>query len=215
MDIQIIGPWVLLAVGTFILVSAAITHLRGRQQTRGWPWIWVFGLGTAGVGLYGPTFLVPYGKFLKPLLQMQESPNAKTYASTFEAVGRNEIPPEYQEMALAYALDRPIPDMESVLTKAVTQAPQGRGKTALAQSLDSLKARKRMAMEVAEAQPSERPAPNIESTIANIAKMDPASRALLDRQTLLRGGSQPDDDQRRRFDLLTATPRDRRVRPED
>jgi hypothetical protein len=215
MDIQIIGPWVLLAVGAFILVIAAIKHVRSTQPGKGWPWAWVFGLGTAGVGLYGPTFLVPYAEFLKPLMGMVDSPNAETYASAFEAVGRNEIPPDYQEVALAYALDRPIPEMEPILARAVDQAPEGRGKEALAQSLESLKARKRMALKAAEAPPSrpDEPGPSIEETIANVEELDPASRALLDERALLRGRAQPSDDERRRLRVLTGSPRVRRAAP--
>src|SRR5688572_15933168 len=70
--------------------------------------LFVFGLAAAGLGAYGPMFLEPYGKFLQPLFAAVSSPTKPTYSELFHKIGNGSLPPKYQEVALAYAMDRPI-----------------------------------------------------------------------------------------------------------
>ncbi len=140
MLIEIIGPWILLIVGVLMLGAGAVAVSRGKPPNK--PWIWIIGLATSGTGVYGPTFLTPYAKLINPILAMQRSPGVETYTAVFDEVAKGTLDPEYQELALAYALDRPIDGMDDLLTSAIDSATDQDGKTALQQASEALQGKK-------------------------------------------------------------------------
>ena len=185
MTIEVVGPWVLLAVGVFMLVSGAVAVLRGAGPKK--PWIWMFGLAASGVGLYGPAFLVPYARFLDPIMAMQGSPDTETYGKVFDEVGEGELPPEYQELALAYALDRPIPDMENLLETAVSAASDPGGKEALTVSLEALRCKMNFgeALWDAHSQTSDGAGSAADRVVEDLSRLDSGTRSVAIRPLLL------------------------------
>ncbi len=131
MNIEQIGPWLLLAAGLAMLGAATVAACRG-QAPKG-PWIFFFGFASAGCGVWGPGFLDYYAK-LAPIFNMQQFPDAESYADVFAKIGDGSLSPEYQELAVAYALDRPIDNMDEVLDGAIKAAPDPGGKAVLEQA---------------------------------------------------------------------------------
>ena len=147
MDIQIIGPWVLLGVGVLTLIGALWVTVRQIAPRRSWI-LWVFGFAIAGVGAYGPLFLKPYGEFLDVVFRMQDSPGPDTHKEVFKMIGDRQVPPKYQKLALAYALENPVEGMDELLEKAIENSTDPRGKQALVIAQESLKGKKKLADEL-------------------------------------------------------------------
>lgn len=211
MSIEVTGPWILLAVGAFMLIVATLSSFRkGPPKGR---WISIIGLATCGVGVYGPVFLIPYGKFISPLLQMQQSPDAQTYEQAFEAVARGDLPSEYQELALAYALDRPIDGMDQLLAQAVDHAQNPGGKKALREARASLRGKMQAASKLASSMVT--PTGVVDDEAARrIAEFDPAMRALIARPLLKLSDERLGGLNRRALESFAA-PRELRARRAD
>jgi hypothetical protein len=140
MNIQAIGPWVLLGVGTLALLAAV------KQPTPKGLWMpWVFGFAIAGVGVYGPVFLHSYSEFVKTLLAMQKAPSPDTYADVFQKVGSGDIPPDYGKIALSYSLERPVEGMDQLLETAIQKATDPQGKQALIEAKKTLEGKQQAA----------------------------------------------------------------------
>lgn len=214
MSIQTIGPWILLTVGTFILSSGAIALLRGVPSKK--PWIWIFGLATCGVAIYGPAFLIPYEKFISSILEMQHSPTNKTYAKVFDQVGHGDIPPDYQELALAYALDRPIPGMEDLINKAISEAPNENGRTALMSSLDAIQSKKAVGEVLQDvlSSPTDNESTANKKLIDNISRFDSATKLFATQAVLLNPNIKFTPENKERLKSFTQ-PRKSRVRQQN
>lgn len=172
MNIQAIGPWVLLGVGTLALLAAVLGSLR-RPPPKGLWMPWIFGFAIAGVGVYGPVFLQSYTEFVKVLLEMQEAPSPKTYAQVFEKVGSGELPADYSEIALSYSLERPVEGMDRLLENAIKNATDPKGKEALLDAQKTLEG-KQQAAEVLETAIERGTVPP-----ETIRRLDAATRSML------------------------------------
>lgn len=181
MEIESVGPWLLLGVGVFLLLAGAVATVRPNPPR--WPWIWVFGLACAGIGAYGPAFMEPYGKWVKLLLEMDES-SPQTYADVFERIGRGDLPPKLQDMALSYALNRPIERMDQELKRAIKNAGDDRGRGALHETQLAFEQRAEVATEICNilAQRERRPAERTAVTAETLMKFDPVTRLHLTRE---------------------------------
>ncbi len=184
MDIQVLGPWIIMGLGTVGVLGAVFVSVRQTAPKGLWA-MWFFSFAILGVGVYGPAFLEPYGKFVQPLLAMLQSPSAATYKAVFEDVASGELPPEYQEIALAYALESPVEGMEELLDEAISGSTDPAGKLALRGARESLDGKKRVAAELLRDQGL---------TAERIKRFDPATRALVIRPLL----KQTDDSLRER-----------------
>lgn len=169
MNIQTVGPWILLGVGTVTLLGAAFVSVR-HSAPKGLWLMWVFGFAIAGVGVYGPAFLEPYGKLIRPIMAMLASPNAATYNAVFDKVASGELPPEYQDIGLAYALERPIEDMDQLFTEAIQNSTDPAGKLALEEAQATLEGKKLVADELAK---------RSSLTVEDIKRFDPTTRQLV------------------------------------
>jgi hypothetical protein len=206
MQIAVIGPWVLLVLGVVTLLAAVWASVTKPNPTRLWL-MWVFGLAIAGIGIYGPVFLGPYQQFIGAITAMQEKPNQDTYKEAFVKVGKGELPPRYQEVVLAYALDRPVPDMANALKGAISQATDPQGKVALEKTAQSLQEKKAVAEQITKNILNEGP-----SARTKLETLDPTTKSLVSEE--LR--KQPDSTLRAvQLDRPTvdklAQPRDLRV----
>jgi len=202
--ILVIGPWILFGVGVLMLVMAAAACYRGNEPKK--PWIWIFGLAAAGVGVYGPAFLNPLGKFVNPILQMQESPSVETYEAVFEQIGEGKLPPKFQELALAYAFDRPVAGMEEALDRAAQKASDTTGRTALQNAKLEVDARIALAQrEVAALAPG-----GLDQNALSRLRALPSEDRTLAAGELLRRPTRLDSEVRRQIQDL-AKPRTRRV----
>ena len=192
MYIEIVGPWVLLFLGAFLLAVAGVTILLGRPtQTLAF----VFGLACAGVGTFGVSFLEPYGKWLKPILDMVNSPGVETYSQAFDRVGSGDLPPEFQEITLAYALDRPVEGMDGALDEAIDRAKDPSGREALEQVRAVIDGRAEVAEGLAEilARPRGTPGAELQRNASRIVgNLDPVTRSRLAKEI----EKQPEETQR-------------------
>jgi hypothetical protein len=124
-----IGPWVLLIVGSLMLLAGAVSQLMGNGTN--WPWIWIFGLGTAGIGVYGTAFLEPYGKWMEVVALMVREGSPASYERAFAAVADGKMPPEIQEVALNYAINNPIEGMVGMADEARARGKNQQGEETL------------------------------------------------------------------------------------
>ena len=189
MMMEFVGPWILLLVGVFMLVAGAAASYRGKPPQK--PWIWIVGLGACGTGVYGPAFLIPYAKFINPILAMQRSPDVATYTAVFDEVAKGTLDPEYQELALAYALDRPIDGMDDLLTDAIDTATDPDGKTALQQASEALRGKKlvsdRLRATLSASTVSDGSVPS--KAVVELADFDPTTQMLIAIPLLEQGGA--------------------------
>ena len=130
MAIAVVGPWVLLVLGTAGVVAGMWTTLRGRAGA-GPFLLLVFGALLAGVGVYGPVFLGSYGTFVKAVVPMTTTADRSTYAQAFDQVGSGALSAAYTDLALSYALRNPIAGMDTVLDSAARRATNPAGAQAL------------------------------------------------------------------------------------
>src|SRR5262249_50876488 len=172
----------------------------------------IFGVLLAGVGVYGPGFLKDYAEFidkLKPLLQMEQSASPASYGSFFDKVGRGELPAEIQELGLAYALDRPIPEMGKLLDSAVSQATNPAGRQALEKAKEDLKQKQFVAeLILSDLRKTKLPVKD------TLAKVDSATRTLMLMQL---GQMTPEKFGELNVDpkaLISPKPRENRARPD-
>lgn len=169
METQVLGPWILVGLGAVGVLGAVYVSVK-QTVPKGLWLMWVFSFAILGVGVYGPAFLEPYSKFIQPLLAMQQSPDATTYKAVFDDVANGELPPEYQEIALAYALESPVDGMEELLDEAISSSTDPVGKRALRRARESLDGKKRVAEELMS---------HHDLTTERIERFDPATRRLL------------------------------------
>lgn len=86
--------------------------------------------GFCGVGLFGPNFLDPYGKFLATL-----SESAESYADFLKQVGAGEVPEGVRQIGLAYMLQNPVGGMERMYKNSEEQATNTAGKRSIQETL--------------------------------------------------------------------------------
>ena len=194
MDIEIIGPWILLGVGVIVLLGAVAGTLLGKAA-KTLALMWIFGGLLSGVGVYGPGFLASYSQFLRVMSPMVETPTDATYSAVLSRIGRGNLRPEHQEIALAYVLDRPLPDMEALLDDAIAEATDESGQAALTAARRALQGQHEVAHHLAEeirtsqasAQVIDRFDPTTQSLVAReLTKQPPETPGPLPRETVLR-----------------------------
>ena len=214
MGIDQVGPWLLLIIGIGMLGAGAVATYRDKAPKR--PWIYLFGLACAGCGVWGPSFLEYYAK-LAPIFNMQQSPDAETYSEVFAKIGDGTLSPKYQELAVAYALDRPIEGMDSLLDNAIEAAPNADGKAVLHQAQEELRGKKFAAEALADAivEPSPDTDAERSTRLNEIAKFDTGTRRLVAKPLLDRAPSRMPEDEKVRLRTFAAPrdPRTKRNRP--
>ena len=128
MEITYVGPWILLGIGTLLMLAAV--YIAVAQQRK--PLILLtFGLLSVGVGIHGPLFMGQYAEFFRAMSRMVGTANSETYGPVLERIGQGDFTPELQDIALSYALDHPIPDMDQLLSEAIAGATNEEGRNAL------------------------------------------------------------------------------------
>ncbi|HTR22313.1 MAG TPA: hypothetical protein VMH88_15800 [Gemmatimonadales bacterium] len=175
MTIAVVGPWVLLVLGTAGVVTGMWTTLRGRQGA-GPFLLLVFGALLAGVGVYGPVFLGSYDAFVKAVVPMTTTADRATYSQAFDKVGSGALSPNLADLALSYALRNPIAGMDTLLDSAAHRASDPDGARSLETARAAFQAQQRAAAEAASAiLAAPNPASHLES-------LDPTTRALVARR---------------------------------
>jgi hypothetical protein len=177
MSILVIGPWILLVAGIGILAAAVYRAFLADPSRFVIGFLAFLGVLLCGLAVYGPAFLADYAKFLKeiqPLLNVAHSATPKEYQALFRAVGDGDLPAEYQELGLAYTLDRPVPAMEQLLDNAIGTATNPAGKQALEKTRQALAGKQNAArLLIAELAKSKQP---IQQALEDV---DPATRTLV------------------------------------
>ena len=115
MEITTVGPWILLGMGMLLLgigtLPLAHTAIRVAGVKEGnliCIILLIFGVLCAGLGIYGPSFMGQYAEFLRAMSPMVKTPDTKSYQVVFDRIGKGDFDSEFQEIALSYALDRPL-----------------------------------------------------------------------------------------------------------
>lgn len=175
MDIITTGPWILLGGGVTAVLGAVIGTFKG-ITAKALGMMWVFGVLLSGVGVYGPAFLGPYTEFLNSMSAMVTTPSTSTYAAVFEKVGTGDFPPEFQEIALAYVLDRPVDDMDSLLKNAIDGSTDRAGRDALIETQTSLRGK------VAVAEHLAKELTTSGATMERVEQYEPATKSLVARE---------------------------------
>src|SRR5260370_19934808 len=134
MGISDIGRWIIVAVGVAFLATALVLIVKDAQRKWGLVVLLIFGTLFLGIGVFGPGFLKDYSDFIKSIgavLEMEKSATPATYGAVFNKIAKGELPASYQELALAYAIDRPGKNMQQLLDEAISKATDTSGKAAL------------------------------------------------------------------------------------
>lgn len=129
-----IGGSVLLGVGVVLLLSGAYRTVRGTGTK--FPWIWIFGTLTAGIGVYGPAFMYPYKDFLDVLVRMENAQSVAGDTAVFERGVElaNRMPMKYRKLAdnrlneaIQVARPEAKPSLTSLRTKRLKLDPKQGG----------------------------------------------------------------------------------------
>ena len=139
MEITIIGSWILLGLGTLLVLATihlalvAIHLAPDERKNLVYIILLIFGVLCAGVGIHGPLFMGQYAKWLETMLSIvkMEDPDSETYRIFLERIARGDFDPELQEIALNYLRNHPTQDMDSLLTEAINSATNDQEKEAL------------------------------------------------------------------------------------
>jgi len=183
MNIAAIGPWILFLVALAGCIGAGIRICR-KQANKGIYFLLVFSGLFAGTSVYGLSFMDHYTNFLGAVAKLQASPTPQTYADFFAKVGDGKITPRYAELGLAYTLDRPVPQMDTLLDQTIARATNPQGKAALTQTLRDFKGKQHAAEELTQA------LRNTRNPDQAIERLDPTTRAMVSRQILSLPASQ-------------------------
>ncbi len=176
MKIEEIGPWILLFVGALLLLGGASLAARKRGSVPMITILLIFGLGTAGIGVYGPTFLDRY-QLLKTVGPLIGSPSHESYNAFLSGVARGDVGPLERELGLSYILQRPIDGTEELLQAATAKAEQDDARVALSAAGQWLEGRQRVAAVLAaDLMPSNHTARLSEE---QVKLFDPATRTLI------------------------------------
>jgi len=140
MGITLVGPWVLLVVGALTLLAAIWLWIK-RTTVKSAIWSSVFGMALAGVGVFGPDFLDPYGDFLQKVFNAMGSPSETTYAEVVDQIASKDVPPEMRELGLSYMMDNPIEGMDSLFAAGAEKTRNLDAKNALSSARETLEAR--------------------------------------------------------------------------
>lgn len=178
-DVGTVGPWVLLALSFLTILGAIWTTVSGTAAKGVWM-MWVFGGGMAGVGIYGPSFLLTYSEALKVMTAMSQSPGTSTFTNAFNLIANGKMPQDLGKVAVAYALENPLENMDDALNQAIAQGKDPAGKAMLEGARQSLEGKKFVAEQLATRLPEGEPA------AVKLKKFDPATRALVARSLLKR-----------------------------
>lgn len=142
MEITYIGPWILLSLGTLLMLAAVYIAVvqQGRPVS-----LLTFGFLSIGVGIHGPLFMGQYAKFFRVMVSLVSTADAdpETYKVVFDRIGQGDFDPELQKIAVGYALSRPIEDMDRLLDEAIGGATNDQGRAALQQLAEESAARVR------------------------------------------------------------------------
>ena len=132
---------------------------------------------------------------------MQRSPDAATYTAAFNEVAKGTLDPEYQEIALAYALDRPIDGMDDLLTDAIDKATDPDGKAALQQASEALRGKKlvsdRLRATLSESTVPDGPVTS--NAVMELANFDPTTQMLIAIPLLEQAGAGLDERDREKL----------------
>ena len=180
MEITTVGPWILLVIGALLMLAAiyvAAVH-QGKPSS-----LLLFGFLSIGVGIHGPLFMGQYADFWRAVLPItSESMDPKAYQDLFRRIGQGDFDTKLQDVALRYALDRPIQDMDRLLTEAIASATNDQGRSALERTKLAWAGKVKVANQLAR---------QVESVPLDVEDLeieafDPATRTLVAEELLAR-----------------------------
>jgi hypothetical protein len=177
MSIVTVGPWILLGVGTVILLGAVWAVFKGKQAKSLWM-MWIVGFATSGVAIYGPAFLGQYGEFVKVLMQLQSNPTPETYSKALDDVASGKFPAAYDSVIVQFALSQPVEGMDSLLQHSLERATDKQGKEILTDAAATWSAKKEVAKEIS------RHLAGTTDIEIKLASFDPVTRSLVARALL-------------------------------
>lgn len=183
MSIGDVGPWVLLGVGTVILLGAVWGVFKGKQAKSLWM-MWIVGFATSGVAIYGPAFLGQYGEFVKVLMQLQSNPTPETYSKALDEVAAGKFPAAYDSVIVQFALSQPVEGMDSLLQHSLGKATDETRRQILANAAATWTARKEAAKEIG------RHLSESDDPEAKLASFDPVTRSLVAKSLLKESSSE-------------------------
>jgi hypothetical protein len=140
MDIAILGPWILLAMGLALLASSIKLGF-AQNMMKQMVLMVVTGTLLSGSSVWGLGFVRQYADFLNStnlISSMLSSPGAESYGEALDAVAQGDLKPEYSEAIVALATQRPIDGMDEIVSERIEKAPDAGGKTALTNMQTSL-----------------------------------------------------------------------------
>lgn len=177
MEITIVGPWILLVIGALLMLAAiyVATVQRGKPSS-----LLLFGFLSIGVGIHGPLFMGQYADFWRAVLPItSESMDPEAYQDLFRRIGHGDFDAELQDVALRYALGRPIQDMDRLLTEAIASATNDQGRGILEKTKLAWDGKVKVANQLA------RQVENAPRDV-EIEAFDPETRALVAEELLVR-----------------------------
>lgn len=181
MNITHIGPWVLLGTGV-VVVAVSLYVVVAQKRTP--VVLLVFGALFAGVGIHGPLFMGPYAEFLRAFASMTGTPGPESYQEVFKRIGEGGFDPELQQLALTWAMENPVEDMETILDGAIDSATNDAGRDTLMSAREAIEGKRIVADQLA------RQAVISPESAAAISDFDPATRTAVSNELLTRSPEQ-------------------------
>jgi hypothetical protein len=127
LDLQVVGPWVLLGVGVVLLLSGALSALRTKEfAARKLLLLLVFGLASSGVGVFGLRFLSTYSEFLRVVLDYSKAATPENAEKLLTAMATTDVPKEYLQVARNMIMAQPPAEFDKRLDRTIKAAPTGR-----------------------------------------------------------------------------------------
>lgn len=173
-----VGPWIMAGIGVLGTLASIYCVVVQRRHPILMLVALIIGGLLVGVGIYGPGFMGPYTDFIKVVLPMVKTPSTETYLVAFDRTGKGDFDPALQEITLSYALDRPITNMDSLLTEAINSATNDQGRSALEEAKRTLAGKSAVAERLANTVWTMWP------NVVDIEKFDPVTRMLVAKKLL-------------------------------
>jgi hypothetical protein len=175
MQVNEVGPWIILALGMLVILCALFVILF-RENRKGVVLMWVFGALFLGLGTYGLVFLSSYANFIKALNGLQSDMSEKNVSGVLDDIAKDKFKSGERDLLLNYIVDNPVSNLKDLMEQSSARATGSEGKTALRNAGTLLLQKQNVANDLS------RMLANEEHPAKTLERFDPGTKALVARE---------------------------------